>query len=71
MDINPGDRESECLGLMKPVKIEKNKDKYRVTNVCEKCGYEKTNMLAPNDNWDNVIKIQQKFVLDTFNKGGM
>ncbi len=71
VDINPGDRLSECQGLMKPVNIELKKDKYRVTNKCESCGYEKVNMLAPNDNWDTVIKIQNKFVLDVFNNGGI
>jgi hypothetical protein len=71
VDINPGDRLSECQGLMRPIKIELKKDKYRVTNKCETCGYEKVNMLAPDDNWDAVIKIQQKFVLDVFNEGGM
>jgi hypothetical protein len=69
VDINPGDRMAICQGLMKPVKIEVKKDKYRVTNKCDVCGYEKTNTLAPDDNWDEVIKIQQQFVLDAFNNG--
>ena len=69
VDINPGDRASDCGGMMKPIKIEVQKDKYRVVNKCEKCGYEKTNILSPDDNWDTVINIQNKFVLDAFNKG--
>ena len=69
VDINPGDRASTCLGLMKPIKIEKQKDTYRVVNKCIVCGFEKTNMLSPDDNWDTVIKIQQEFVLDAFNRG--
>ena len=62
VDINPGDRQETCLGLMKPIKIEKQGDKYRVLNRCEKCGKEKINDLAPNDNWDAIIKIQKDFV---------
>ena len=68
VDIDPGDRLSPCKGLMKPIKIEKQKDKYRVVNRCEICGHEKTNNLASNDNWDAVFDIQQKFAKDVFNE---
>ena len=31
LDINPGDRENTCHGLMKPIGIEKFKNSYKIT----------------------------------------
>ena len=37
VDINPGDRENTCHGLLKPIGIEKYKDTYKIIYQCEKC----------------------------------
>ncbi len=60
VDINPGDRLSECGGMMKPIKIEAGKSKYKLTNRCVICGHEKNNTLLDSDNWDEAVKIQKK-----------
>lgn len=39
IDENPGDRACECLGLMKPIKVEPDPKKgYIIVHKCTKCG---------------------------------
>ena len=39
IDINPGDRANECLGLLKPVQVLPDPKKgYVIVYKCEKCG---------------------------------
>ena len=35
VDINPGDRMNKCLGLLKPIGIEKYRDSYKIIYKCE------------------------------------
>lgn len=49
VDIDPGDRGSECLGLMRPSRYEKKNGEMRVIQKCIKCGQEKANILGPDD----------------------
>ena len=58
VDINPGDRESLCGGMMKPILFEATKGEYVLTHRCEKCGYEKKNMLTKNDDFNIAVKIR-------------
>jgi len=60
VDINPGDRASECNGMMEPVSIEIIKNKYSVTCRCQKCGFTKKNKTSGNDNMDEIIKLSSK-----------
>ncbi len=55
VDINPGDREAVCKGLMKPIKLEKEKSEYIITQECAICGYTKRNKLSPQDNFDVAL----------------
>ena len=58
VDINPGDRECECHGILEPVPIEKGKKGgYKIVYVCKKCGTIKRNKMAKDDNMDLIIKI--------------
>jgi hypothetical protein len=57
VDINPGDREADCGGLMESVSIEAEKDGYIITHQCEKCGYKKRNKSVPADNFDEILRI--------------
>lgn len=38
VDVNPGDRENECGGLMKPVGTFLKNQKWVIEQKCEKCG---------------------------------
>ena len=55
VDINPGDRASECGGMMRPVDVELKGDKYIITHRCEQCGYEKRNEAAEEDDFDQIM----------------
>lgn len=57
VDVSPGDRASECGGMMKPSKVETRSGEYDLTHKCVKCGYEKRNKMSPEDNFDEVLKI--------------
>jgi rubrerythrin len=59
VDINPGDREATCGGLMKPIRLEKEKSEYIVTHECIVCGYTKRNKLSIADDFDVAIEATQ------------
>ncbi len=59
VDINPGDRKNTCLGLLKPIGIEKFKDTYKIIYQCEKCKQIHKNIMASDDNMDLIIKLSQ------------
>ncbi len=56
VDITPGDRLATCGGLMEPVKIESVKNEFVITHRCKKCGYEKRNKVAIDDNLDKFLE---------------
>ena len=57
VDINPGDRQNECKGLLKPIEIEKYKDTYKIVYRCEKCKQLHKNIIARDDDMNEIIKI--------------
>ena len=57
VDINPGDRNNTCKGLLKPIGIEKYKDTYKIIYKCESCHKEHKNIIAKDDNYDEILKI--------------
>lgn len=56
VDINPGDRQCECKGMMEPVRVE-YKGEFIIVHQCVKCGTEKRNRAAENDNKDLLFKL--------------
>jgi hypothetical protein len=57
---NPGDRQSNCKGLMKPVGINKNGKKgWMIIHQCAKCKKTIPNKAAPDDNFEEIIKLSQ------------
>ena len=57
VDINPGDRLNSCMGLMKPIGIEKYKNTYKIIYKCSKCNTIHKNIIAIDDDFDEIIKI--------------
>ena len=58
LDINPGDRASECRGLLVPVHAEISAKKgYVVVHKCERCGEIHKNKAAADDNISLIIKL--------------
>ena len=60
VDINPGDRANDCLGLLKPIDIEKFKDTYKIIYECEKCGTKHKNIMANDDDFNKIIELTKK-----------
>ena len=60
VDINPGDRNNTCQGLMRPIEIEKYKDTYKIIYQCEKCKEQHKNIIAKDDDMNKIIKISTK-----------
>ena len=58
VDINPGDREETCHGLLEPIDIEINSKKgYVIVSKCIKCGKIRKNKMAEDDNMDLIYEI--------------
>jgi Zn finger protein HypA/HybF involved in hydrogenase expression len=57
VDINPGDRLNTCLGLLKPIGIEKYKKTYKIIYKCERCNTIHKNIIANDDNMDKIIDL--------------
>lgn len=57
VDIMPGDRSNTCCGLLKPIEIEKYKDIYKIIYKCEKCHTTHKNIIAKDDDMNEIIKI--------------
>jgi len=58
LDVNPGDRKADCFGLLKPIGVEKSKKSdFKIIYECTKCGKKTKNIVANDDNMDEIIKI--------------
>ncbi len=57
VDINPGDRNNKCKGLLKPIGIEKFKNTYKILYECNKCHQKHKNIVTNDDNMDLIIKL--------------
>ncbi|HNZ66513.1 MAG: RNHCP domain-containing protein [Planctomycetes bacterium] len=56
-DQVPGDRESDCGGLMEPIKVEKTSKGFVIIHKCQECGYIHRNKTLEDDNWDKIIEL--------------
>ena len=62
VDITPGDRENKCKGLLVPVNVELNSKKGEViVYKCKKCGQEIRNIVAKDDNRDEIYNVIKKY----------
>ncbi len=59
VDINPGDRENPCKGLLKPIEIENFKDTYKIIYQCETCKEKHKNIIAKDDDMNKIIEISK------------
>lgn len=60
VDVNPGDRLNTCMGLLKPIGIEKYRDTYKIIYKCLKCGEIHKNIMANDDNMDLIIELSRQ-----------
>jgi hypothetical protein len=57
VDLNPGDRASDCKGDLEPVGVEVKSEKYIIHYVCQKCGFKHRVKSAKNDNEEEIQKL--------------
>lgn len=58
LDVNPGDRASDCGGVMRAVKVEPDAKKgFVILHKCTKCGAIRRNKAAKDDNTDLLIAL--------------
>ena len=57
VDVDPGDRASECGGLMRPVELQKEGSEYKVLHRCTACGLEKKNKLQKGDAFNPEVVL--------------
>lgn len=60
VDINPGDRASTCHGLMKPIAVLIQGQKYTLQHRCQKCGIIKNNKVAKADSFDKLLELAKQ-----------
>lgn len=60
VDINPGDRMSECGGIMKPIELQKTGQIYSLIHKCQKCGFLRKNKLSKEDDFDKAVALSKK-----------
>lgn len=56
----PGDRESNCHALMKPISAKQDGKKgWTIIHQCQKCHKKINNKTAEDDNFDEIIQLTQ------------
>ncbi len=56
VDVNPGDRENPCGGMMQPVNVFLKKGKWNLEHVCEKCGEKKVIKMRNEDSLKKAME---------------
>ena len=57
VDNNPGDRASDCGGMMRPIAVKTVVDGFIITHKCEKCGKTINQHSSESDDMDTIIAI--------------
>jgi hypothetical protein len=61
LDIEPGDREADCGGVMEPVAVwVRNKGEWAIIHRCKRCGDLSSNRVAADDNPMKLMSIAMK-----------
>ena len=55
----PGDRLSECQGMMRPIGSEYKSGQWNIYHECEKCGKVFKNKTSPSDNMDKLVEFSK------------
>lgn len=59
VDVNPGDRNEQCGGMMRPISIEKRGENYFINQRCERCGFGRKNSFHAGDNFNVLLELAQ------------
>ena len=62
IDITPGDRANDCLGLLVQINVIDTAKKGKVIIYrCKKCGQELRNIVASDDSQDEIYKVVENY----------
>lgn len=62
VDITPGDRLNTCRGLLQPINVlDTGKKRMQIEYICIKCGERIRNIIADDDNQDEIFKVIQQY----------
>ena len=62
----PGDRLSDCKGLMYPIEYEIKNQQIKITFKCSKCGHIHKNKAAADDYIAELDNLIRKYLLEKF-----
>lgn len=58
VDVVSGDRAEMCQSLMQPVQAEQHSKKgWMIRHKCTECGFERRNIVAPDDNFEQLLEL--------------
>ena len=57
VDINPGDRACDCLGVMLAEHLERKNGEIYIVHRCVKCGFTRRNKANPKDNFEAILAL--------------
>ena len=57
VDINPGDRENKCSGLMEPMGVEIKNKKYVINYKCQRCGAKHRVKASADDDQEKILEV--------------
>ena len=57
VDVNPGDREEPCRGLMEPVAVEGENSEFVIVHGCIRCGVKRRNGVSPDDGRERLSAL--------------
>ncbi|WP_200759901.1 RNHCP domain-containing protein [Effusibacillus dendaii] len=66
LDIHPGDRASDCKGILEPITVESHSKKgYMIVHRCKRCGLQTKNKMALEDpvqpdNFAHLLELMQR-----------
>jgi hypothetical protein len=58
VDIISGDRRESCAGIMKATDYKNHRKGWSILHVCQKCGFKKWNILAMDDDFEEMLKFK-------------
>ncbi len=63
VDVNPGDRQNPCQGLMEPIGLELKNGASVIHHRCIRCGVRKKNRTAPYDDQLAVTRLSGRPII--------
>ena len=60
VDVNPGDREEKCGGMMESIGALLKNGENSIIHRCVKCGFERINKVDAADDFNIVVKVSSQ-----------